>query len=58
VAQRPGWTVQAAQAVIAQQALRSQRRAIADAVIYNEGLTLTQLHTEAEVLWALWTNSA
>jgi dephospho-CoA kinase len=58
VAQRPGWTVQAAQAVITQQATRNQRRAIADAVIYNEGLTLAQLRTEAEALWALWTDSA
>jgi dephospho-CoA kinase len=58
VAQRPGWTVQAAQAVIAQQATRTQRRAVADAVIYNDGITQAQLRTEAEALWALWTDSA
>ena len=54
VAQRPGWTEEAARRVIAQQAPRAARRAIADAVIYNDGLTLEQLHAELRALWALW----
>jgi dephospho-CoA kinase len=54
VAQRPGWTLAAAQAVIAQQASRPRRRAIADAVICNDGLSLAALRREVEALWALW----
>jgi dephospho-CoA kinase len=54
VARRPGWTLEAAQAVIAQQATRMQRRAIADAVIYNDGVTLLELQQQVQVLWALW----
>lgn len=54
VAQRPGWTEEAARQVMARQASRAARRAIADAVINNEGLTLEQLQTELRALWALW----
>jgi len=54
VAQRPGWTVEAARRVIAQQAPRAVRRAIADAVIHNEALSIEQLHAELRDLWALW----
>ena len=39
---------------IAQQATRAARRAIADAVLFNEGLSLTQLDALVEVLWAGW----
>ena len=56
VARRAGWTAEAAQRVIAQQATRAQRRAIADAVIHNDGLDLGQLHAEVRALWALWNN--
>ncbi len=52
---RPGWTAEAAQRVIAQQATRAARRGVADAVIANEGLTLAQLEAEVRALWALWT---
>jgi dephospho-CoA kinase len=52
---RPGWTADAAQRVIAQQATRAVRRSVADAVIANEGLTLRQLEAEVRALWALWT---
>ncbi len=55
VAQRPGWTLLAAGAVIAQQATRAQRRAIADAVIHNEALTLDELRAQAAALFTLWT---
>ncbi len=55
---RPGWTAEAAQRVIAQQAPRETRRAVADAVITNDGLTLGQLEAEVRALWALWTGPA
>lgn len=54
VTQRPGWTEEAARRVIAQQAPRAARRAIADAVICNEGLTIAQFRAELRALWALW----
>jgi dephospho-CoA kinase len=54
VMQRSGWTEEAVQRVISQQASRTQRRAIADAVIHNEGLTLVQLQAEVAALWAHW----
>jgi hypothetical protein len=41
--------------VIAQQTARPARRAIADAVIDNDGpRTLQQLRIAAQALWALW----
>ena len=55
VVQRSGWTADAVERTIAQQATRAQRRAIADAVIFNEGLSLTQLEAEVDALWASWT---
>ncbi len=54
VAARPGWTEAAAQAVIAQQATRAQRCAIADAVICNGTHSLAQLAAEVRALAALW----
>jgi dephospho-CoA kinase len=54
VMQRPGWSEQAARAVIAQQASRASRRACADAVIYNEGLSLEELELEVEALCRYW----
>ena len=56
VSQRPGWTAEAARRVIAQQASRLQRRAVADAVIFNEGLNLQALEAEVRALWVLWNN--
>lgn len=54
VAQRPGWTAEAAQRVVEQQATRTQRRQIADAVIHNESLDLHTLDAQVRRLWALW----
>mgnify|MGYP006370253849 FL=1 len=52
---RSGWTASQVQQVIAQQASRSQRRAIADAVIYNDdGCTPAQLADLVDGLWRLW----
>ena len=54
VAERPGWTYDAASAVISQQATRAARRRCADAVIYNDGLSLLQLEREVDTLCAWW----
>jgi dephospho-CoA kinase len=54
VVQRSGWTADAVERTIAQQASRAQRRAIADAVIFNEGLSIARLDAEADALWASW----
>ena len=54
VMQRSGWSEEAVRRVIAQQAPRAARRAIADAVIHNEGLTLAQLQAQVAALWAHW----
>jgi len=51
---RNGWSAEAVQAVITQQASREARRAAADAVIFNEGLTLAQLGAEVDALWLRW----
>ena len=55
VVQRSGWTADAVERTIAQQASRAQRRAIADAVIVNEALSLAQLEAQVDALWAAWT---
>ena len=54
VVQRPGWDEAAAQAVIAQQSPREARRAIADAVIHNDGITLVQLAQQVQALCSSW----
>ncbi|MFO0445190.1 MAG: dephospho-CoA kinase [Betaproteobacteria bacterium] len=54
VAARPGWDEALARSVIAQQIPRAQRRALADAVIHNDGLTLEVLGAEVKALWGLW----
>lgn len=43
-----GWTRDAVEKVIAQQASRAQRRAAADWVIYNDGLDLTHLAEQVQ----------
>lgn len=54
VMQRSAWSREAVEAVIAQQARRDVRRAIADAIIYNEDLSLAQLAHEVGILWRRW----
>ena len=56
VMRRSGWSEDAVRRVIAQQAPRAARRRIADAVIFNDGLTLDRLGTEVRALWSLWNN--
>jgi len=58
VVQRSGWTEAAVRAVIAQQARRGSRRALADAVVYNDGLTPEQLTLQVRTLWSLWVVAA
>ena len=55
VVERSGWQPEAVRAVIAQQASRPTRRAAADAVIWNENLSLSQLEDEVCELWRQWT---
>ena len=55
VVQRSGWTPAAVQAVIDQQASRRERRASADAVIFNDGLGIDQLADEVRTVWNRWT---
>lgn len=45
VVTRTGWTPEAARKVIAAQASRTQRLAASDLCIYNEGISLEQLHS-------------
>ena len=54
VAARSGWSREAVQAVIASQASRTARRAAADAVIFNDGISLVQLSSHAGQLWGCW----
>ena len=55
VVHRSGWDADQVRRVIAQQTPRAIRRAIADAVIDNDGArTLQQLRIAAHALWALW----
>jgi dephospho-CoA kinase len=56
VAARPGWMRDAAAAAIAAQSSREARRAIADAVIYNDDIDLATLQAHTEALWRLWNN--
>ena len=51
---RSGWTEDAVRRVIAQQATRERRRAIADAVILNEGLSLSALEQAVIAVWRGW----
>ena len=54
VSQRPGWTAELARQVVQQQATRQVRRAVADAVIHNDGLSLPDLHCQVQWLWRQW----
>jgi dephospho-CoA kinase len=57
VAARAGWTRDQAAAVVNAQASRASRRAIADAVILNDGIELNELQAHTQALWRLWNNS-
>ncbi|RZL04469.1 MAG: dephospho-CoA kinase [Rubrivivax sp.] len=55
---RSGWTREAVEQVIAKQATRDRRLALADQVIVNEGLSLDELKQEVAKVWRLWNNHA
>ena len=54
VVARSGWAPAAVDVVIAQQATRAARRSAADAVVFNDALTLDALGHQIEVLWRRW----
>ena len=54
VVARSAWTPDAVRAVIDQQASRERRRAFADAVIHNDGITSLQLAAQVASLWRHW----
>ncbi len=54
VMQRSGWSAEQVQRVMAQQTPRAARRAIADAVIFNDGLALGALQAQVQALWQHW----
>ena len=58
VVARSGWTREAVQAVMDQQAPRRLRRACADAVIFNDGIAREQLAAEVQAIWLHWTRAS
>ena len=54
VVRRGSWTRDAAARVSASQAARAARRAIADAVIFNEGIDLDALDAAVDAIWRHW----
>jgi dephospho-CoA kinase len=55
---RPGWTLLTAQKVIRQQATREERRACADAVILNDGISMAELTAQVQAIWREWTSNS
>ena len=55
---RNGWAREMVERVMSQQATRSRRRRIADAVIFNDGLTMDELAGEVQALWTAWCGAA
>jgi dephospho-CoA kinase len=54
VLRRPGWTPERVRGAMAAQATREARRAVADAVLVNEGIALVTLRNEVMRLAARW----
>ena len=54
VMRRAGWQEDQVRRVIAQQAPRPARRAIADAIIHNDGQSLDALEAAVHSLWTIW----
>lgn len=55
---RSGWSEAAVRAVMARQASRAARRAAADAIIHNDGITLDALERQVDALFAAATTAA
>ncbi len=53
---RSGWARAAVEAVLAKQATRAQRLAVADDVLHNEGIDRNELRARVIALWDLWNN--
>jgi dephospho-CoA kinase len=51
VMQRSGWDRAAVEAVLNRQASRAQRRAVADDLIFNDGIHLDELAAQVDWLW-------
>ena len=51
---RPGWSRDLAERVIAGQASRPLRRAVADAVVFNDGISLATLDAAVGATWKHW----
>ena len=51
---RSGWSEDQVRRVIAQQTPRPARRALADAVVCNDGLDMAALRHEVQALWTQW----
>ena len=58
VVERSGWSAEQVERVIAQQSARERRRAIADAVIHNDGVSLEELASQVDRLWSHWCGRA
>jgi dephospho-CoA kinase len=56
VMSRSGWSADQVKRVMAQQTPRTARRAIADAVIFNDGIALDALRAQVQTLWKHWTS--
>lgn len=56
VSARPGWSEVLVRAVVAQQATRAARRAIADAVIFNDGISFVELQAAVKHIYGHWTD--
>jgi dephospho-CoA kinase len=54
VMQRSGWTEASVKAVIAAQATRDQRLAVADDLIVNDGISTATLAERVATLWNTW----
>ena len=54
VCRRPGWSEATSRHAIAAQAPRAARRSIADAVVYNDGVSLEQLQAALQAVWRAW----
>jgi dephospho-CoA kinase len=54
VTRRAGWALSEVRRVIAQQASRERRRACADAVLFNDGISLATLEVKVNALWQSW----
>lgn len=51
---RPGWSRDVAERVIAGQASRPLRRGVADAVVFNDGISLAALDAAVGAIWKCW----